>query len=396
MPDRLVYVDNNATTQVAPEVFEAMRPYLAGEYGNPSSLYGLAGTAHDAVDKAREEVAALIGARPEEILFTSCGTESDNTAVLSALFDAAHDEAFVTTRVEHPAVLNLAKRLAEEGRKVIELGVDGFGRLDLDELEVALDANRVRALSIMWANNETGVVFPVEKMAEIAKEKGALFHTDAVQAVGKIPIDVSKTPVDYLALSGHKLHAPKGVGALFVRRGSPFRPLLVGGHQEGGRRGGTESVASIAGLGEAARLAREHMDDENVRVKALRDRLEKALLDNCPDATVNGQTESRLPNTTNISFEFIEGESILLMLDREGICASSGSACTTGSLEPSHVLRAMSVPVTRIHGSVRLSLSRYNTDEDIDRAIEVLPGIIGRLRELSPFGRDGGGAAVGK
>jgi len=385
--DATIYLDNNATTPVAPEVREAMRPYLADEYGNPSSLYQLAGRAQRAVERAREEVAALLGASPDEILFTSCGTESDNTGLISALSDAAADDALVTTRVEHPAVLNLAKRLRDESRRVVELGVDDLGRLDLDELSAAL-AGRVRALSVMWANNETGVMFPVEKIADMAKSSGVLFHTDAVQAVGKVPIDLGKLPVDYLALSGHKIHAPKGVGALFVRRGAPFRPLLVGGHQEGGRRGGTENVAGIVGLGEAARLARERMDEEITRVRSLRDRLEDALVEAIPGARVNGDRDSRLPNTTSISFEYVEGESILLLLDRAGICASSGSACTTGALEPSHVLRAMGVPYTRAHGTVRLSLSRYNTDADVDRTLEVLPGVIRRLRELSPFGRE--------
>jgi cysteine desulfurase len=363
-----------------------MRPYLESEYGNPSSLYALAGTAKRALDRAREEVATLLNAEPDEIVFTSCGTESDNTAVLSALSGAPQGARLVTTRVEHAAVGNLAKRLREEGRPVAELGVDSAGRLDLDELSREL-AKAASVLSVMWANNETGVLFPVPEIAEVAKGRGVLFHTDAVQAVGKIPIDLKKVPVDYLALSGHKLHAPKGVGALFVRRGSPFRPFLVGGHQEHGRRGGTENVASAVALGEAARLAREGIETENTRVRALRDRLERGLLDSCPGARLNGDPATRLPNTTNVSFEYVEGESILLLLDRAGIAASSGSACTTGSLEPSHVLRAMGVPYTAAHGAIRLSLSRYNTDAEVDRVLEVLPGVIGRLRELSPFGR---------
>ncbi|MHC5057388.1 MAG: cysteine desulfurase NifS [Planctomycetota bacterium] len=386
-----IYLDNNATTPVAPEVFEAMKPFLSGEYGNPSSLYKLAGRSKAALDTAREEVAALIGAEPDEILFTSCGTESDNAGLLSALSRAKPDERLVTTRVEHAAVLNLATRIKEEGRPVTLLGVDSQGALDVDELRKALEG--AGALSVMWANNETGVLFPIEEIAEIAKERGVPFHTDAVQAVGKIPINVKETPADYLALSGHKLHAPKGVGALFVRRGAPFRTFLVGGHQEGGRRGGTENVASIVGLGVAARLAREGLEDERTRVKAMRDRLEEGLLSTCPGARVNGDPQRRLPNTSGISFDFIEGESILLLLDREDICASSGSACTTGSLEPSHVLQAMGVPYTSAHGTVRLSLSRHNTDAEIDRVLEVMPGIIRRLRELSPFGRAKAGGA---
>jgi len=387
MSKPLVYLDNNATTPVADEVFEAMRPFLRESFGNPSSMYGLAAEARKAIERAREEVAQLLGARPDEIVFTSGGTESDNTAILSALSSRPAGARLVTTRVEHAAVGNLARRLREEGRPVTELGVDSRGRLDLDELAAALGPD-TGALSVMWANNETGVLFPIEEIAELARSRGVLFHTDAVQAVGKVPIDLSRTPVDYLALSGHKLHAPKGVGALYVRRGAPFRPLLVGGHQEGGRRAGTENVAGIVALGEAARLAREHISEENTRVRALRDRLERGILSSCPSARLNGDPVHRLPNTTNISFEYVEGESILLLLDREGVCASSGSACTTGSLEPSHVLRAMGVPYTAAHGATRFSLSRYNTDADVDRVLEVLPGIIRRLRELSPFGRE--------
>lgn len=394
MSDKIVYLDNNATTRVAPEVAEAMQPYLQEAYGNPSSIYRMAGEAMKAVDEAREEVAALIGAEPVEIMFTGCGTESDNTGVLSALSGGPPGATLVTTRVEHAAVGNLAKRLREEGRPVTELGVDSLGRLDLDELTRAL-VKGAGALSVMWANNETGVLFPVPQIAEIAKSHGVLFHTDAVQVIGKMPLDVKKVQVDYLAMSGHKLHAPKGVGALFVRRGAPFRPFLVGGHQEHGRRGGTENVASIVGLGVAARLAREHLQKESTDVKTLRDRLEKELLRQCAGARLNGDPGDRLPNTTNISFEYVEGESILLLLDQAGVCASSGSACTTGSLEPSHVLRAMGVPYTFAHGSVRLSLSRYNTARDMDKVIEVLPGIIERLRELSPFGREESRAPAG-
>jgi cysteine desulfurase len=286
--------------------------------------------------------------------------------------------------------MNLAERLQGEGRPVIFVSVDSQGALDMDELKRSLDG--AGALSVMWANNETGVLFPIEEIATLAKEKGIPFHTDAVQVVGKLPINVKETPVDYLAISGHKIHAPKGVGALYVRRGAPFRTFLVGGHQENGRRGGTENVASIVGLGVAARLALEGIEDEQTRVRAMRDRLEQGLLSACDGARMNGDPQRRLPNTSGISFDFIEGESILLLLDRENICASSGSACTTGSLEPSHVLQAMGVPYTSAHGTVRLSLSRYNTDAEVDRVIEVLPGIVKRLRELSPFGRAKTGA----
>jgi cysteine desulfurase len=387
VPDTCSYLDNNATTQVAPEVRDAMLPYLESAFGNPSSIYAMAGEAKRALEAAREHVAALIGADPDEILFTGSGTEADNTAIMSALARADRDARLITTRVEHAAVLNLADRLREDGRPVVELPVDAAGLLNVEEVKHEL-AKGARLVSVMWANNETGVLFPVDEIAQLAKAKNVLVHTDGVQAAGKIRIDVKKTPVDYLAMSGHKFHAPKGVGALYVRRGAPFRPLLVGGHQEGGRRGGTENVASIVGMGEAARLARAHLDDENTRVRALRDRLEAGLLKECPGAKVNGHQQKRLPNTTNISFEYVEGEAILLLLDRAGICASSGSACTTGSLEPSHVLRAMNVPYISAHGATRFSLSRFTTDADVDRALEATPKIIARLRELSPFGRE--------
>jgi cysteine desulfurase len=385
---QVAYLDNNATTPVAPEVFDAMEPYLAREFGNPSSIYRLASVTRKALDKAREQVAALIGAEADEILFTSCGSESDNTAILSALSKAEPQEVLVTSRIEHAAVLNLATRLREEGRGVIEVGVDTAGRLDMAEFGSALEAG-AGAVSLMWANNETGVLFPIAELAELARERGIPFHTDAVQAVGKAPINVKALGVDYLAMSGHKLHAPKGVGALYIRKGAPFRPFLVGGHQESGRRGGTENVASIVGFGAAAELAAAHLAEENTRVRALRDRLEQGLLTSCSNARLNGDPLHRLPNTTNISFEFVEGEAILLLLDHFGIAASSGSACTTGSLEPSHVLRAMDVPYTAAHGSIRFSFSRYNTDADVDRVLEVMPGLIERLRSLSPFGRSG-------
>ena len=387
MPDTCSYLDNNATTQVAPEVFEAMRPYLESAYGNPSSIYAMAGEAKRALDAAREHVAALVNADPDEILFTGSGTEADNTAIMSALARQGRDARMITSRVEHPAVLNLAARLREEGRPVVELPVDAAGLLDLDEVKHEF-ARGARLVSVMWANNETGVLFPIGEIVQLAKAQGVLVHTDAVQAAGKISIDVKSVPVDYLAMSGHKLHAPKGVGALYVRRGAPFRPLLIGGHQEEGRRGGTENVASIVGMGEAARLALAHLDDESTRVRALRDRLEAGLLKDCPGAKLNGHPQQRLPNTTNVSFDYVEGEAILLLLDRAGICASSGSACSTGSLEPSHVLRAMNVPYMSAHGATRFSLSRFSTDADVDRALEATPRIIKRLRELSPFGRE--------
>lgn len=384
MIDQAVYFDNNATTAVAPEVFEAMRPYLTTYYGNPSSIHTFGGQVAAAVERARANLAALLGADPVEIIFTSCGTESDSTAILSALQNCPQRRKVVTTKVEHPAVLNLVADLQTRGYRVSEVPVDTRGRLDMERLEDMVDGDTA-VVSVMWANNETGNIYPVERIAAIAKRHGALFHTDAVQAVGKLPIDLKSSKIDMLSLSGHKLHAPKGVGALYVRRGTRYKPFMLGGHQERGRRAGTENVAGIVALGKAAELAAAHMTEENVRVKALRDKLEGELLSRIPKSQVNGDISSRLPNTSNISFQFIEGESILLLLDREGVCASSGSACTTGSLEPSHVLRAMGVPYTSAHGSVRFSLSRYNTEAEVDHIVAVLPPIIARLREISPY-----------
>jgi cysteine desulfurase len=336
------------------------------------------------IREAREKTAALLGCDPGEIIFTGCGTESDNTAIKGTLAAHPNRRKVITTRVEHPAVLSVCRDLENQGYTVVELAVDKKGRLDLSELESHLDDNTA-IVTIMFANNETGVVFPIDKIAEMVKSKGIIFHTDAVQAVGKIPINLSKSNIDLLSLSGHKLHAPKGVGVLYVRKGTRLAPFMLGGHQEGGRRAGTENVPGIIGLGRACELAMQNFDQENKKVKSLRDKLEKGILAKCPDCMVNGDTESRLPNTSNISFEFIEGEAILLMLDRFGICASSGSACTSGSLEPSHVLRAMGVPFTAAHGSIRFSLSRYNTEEEVNYTIEKIPPIIARLRELSPF-----------
>ena len=381
---KTIYVDNNATTSVAPEVVEAMLPFLTELWGNPSSMHTFGGQVARHLDQAREQVAAIIGAeRTSEVLFTSCGTESDNAAIRSALAAAPAKRRIVTTAVEHPAVLNLAKELAKQGADLRIVGVDGQGRLDLEAFAEALTDDTAIA-SVMWANNETGVVFPIERIAALCAERGVPLHVDAVQAVGKIPIDLARTPVTFLALSGHKLHAPKGVGALYVRRGTPFSPFIVGGHQERGRRGGTENVPSIVGLGRACELALAHGDEERTHVAMLRDRLEQGLLAKIPRAYVNGDRDHRLPNTTNISFEAVEGEAILLMLNEHGICASSGSACTSGSLDPSHVMMAMGVPFTRAHGSIRFSLSRFTTGEEIDAIIEAMPPIIARLRELSP------------
>jgi cysteine desulfurase len=381
-----IYLDNNATTAIAPEVLEAMQPYLSEYYGNPSSMHNFGGQLHRKIEEARAEVASLIGAQSEEIIFTSCGTESDNTAIMSALESFPHKKHVITTRVEHPAVLNFCKHLARRGYRITYLPVDRQGRLDLKSIVTALDEDTA-LVSIMYANNETGVVFPIAEIGEILKERKILFHTDAVQVVGKIPIDVQKLPVDMLSLSGHKLHAPKGIGALYLRKGTRYYPYLIGGHQEHGRRAGTENLASIMGLGRACTLA-AHTLGEEAQVRKLRDKLEAELIKICPDASVNGDVENRIPNTTNISFEYVEGEAILLRLDEYGICASSGSACSSGSLEPSHVLRVMGIPFTAIHGSVRFSLSRYNTEAEIDKVIEVMPGVINSLRKISPFNKE--------
>ena len=384
-----VYADNNATTRVADEVVAAMLPFFTEWYGNPSSMYEFAAQAKKPLEDARAQVAALVNAaRPDEIVFTSCGTESDNAAIFGTLATHPAKRHVVMTSVEHPAVYNLEEELARRGHSVTKLGVDANGLPDLDELRAAITADTA-IVSMMWANNETGVVMPVAEAAAIAHEHGIVFHTDAVQAAGKISIDVQAAGIDLLSLSGHKFHAPKGVGALYVRRGTRVRPLVVGGHQEHGRRAGTENVPYAVALGKAAELARAFLDDETSRVRALRDRLERELLARVSHARVNGGTAPRTPNTTSISFQFVEGEAILLMMSAEGICASSGSACTSGSLEPSHVLRAMGLPHSEAHGTVRFSLSRYTTDADVDHIVAHVPPIIKRLREISPFAPKG-------
>lgn len=382
-----IYFDNNATTAVAPEVLDEMLPYLRELYGNPSSMHTFGGRLHRKIEDARSKVAQLVGADPEEIIFTSCGTESDNTAIMSAVESFPQKRHIITTRVEHPAVLNFCRHLARKGYRVTFLPVDNQGRLNIDELRKSIDDDTL-VVSVMYANNEVGNVFPVSEIGEILRERRILFHTDAVQAAGKIPIDLKQLPADMLSLSGHKLHAPKGIGVLYVRKGTRFYPYIIGGHQENGRRAGTESIASIVGLGKACELATSTISEEIIYLRKLRDKLENALLRSCPDVRINGDVGSRLPNTTNLSFEYVEGEAILLRLNEFGICASSGSACTSGSLEPSHVLRAMGVPFTAIHGSIRFSLSRYNTEAEIDKVIEVMPAIIKDLRQLSPFGRE--------
>jgi cysteine desulfurase len=387
-----IYMDNNATTRVAPEVLEAMTPYYSDLYGNPSSMHTFGGQVGFAIKDARAKIAALIGAYPEEILFTSCGTESDSTAIWAALNSHPDKRHIVTTRVEHPAVKNVCETLAQKGYRVTFVPVNRNGNLDLDYLYRHLSEDTA-IVSIMWANNETGVLFPIKEVAARIREQGIVFHTDAVQAVGKIPVKVNDAGVDMLSMSGHKLHAPKGVGVLYVRKGTKFSPFLIGGHQEHGRRGGTENVASIIGLGKACELASTHMLADMNRVARLRDKLESELLRRVPNAMVNGDRENRLPNTTSVAFEYVEGEAILLM-NEFGICASSGSACTSGSLEPSHVLRAMGVPFTAAHGSIRFSLSNYNTEEEVDVVIDKLPPVIQRLRSMSPFWKAAAPAAA--
>ena len=384
---KTVYFDNNATTQVAAEVLDTMLPYFRELYGNPSSMHTFGGQVGQKIRAAREQVAALIGASPDEIIFTSCGSESDNTAIHSALATQPDKKHIITSRVEHPAIRALCAHLQTQGYRITELPVDKSGLLDLENLEKNLTADTA-IVSLMWGNNETGVIFPVEKAAAIAHERDILFHTDAVQAAGKIPINLKNNAIDMLSISGHKLHAPKGIGVLYVRKGTKYSPFLIGGHQERGRRGGTENAPSIVGLGRACELAAMNMEKENTFVKTMRDRLERELLNRIPQSRVNGDISNRLPNTTNISFEFVEGEAILLLMNELGICASSGSACTSGSLQPSHVLRAMGVPFTMAHGSIRFSLSIYNTEEEIDFVIDKMPPIIAMLREMSPFWKE--------
>jgi cysteine desulfurase len=384
---KTVYVDNNATTKVAPEVFEVMLPYFSEYYGNPSSMHFFGGQVQKKVDEARARVADFLGAEPSEIVFTSCGTESDNAAILGTLDSYPEKRHLISTRVEHPAVGNVSTYLGRKGYRITELSVDREGRLDLDELRESF-TEETALVTIMYANNETGVIFPIEEIGEIVKARGTSFHTDAVQAAGKIPLNMKKSKLDMLSISGHKLHAPKGIGVLYIRKGTKFSPFLIGGHQEKGRRGGTENVPYIIGLGKACELAKKYLDEENTRVKALRDYLEAKLLEKIPNTLINGERVHRLPNTVSLSFEYVEGESILLLLSDLGICASSGSACTSGSLEPSHVLRAMGVPFTAAHGSIRFSLSIYNTKEEMDYIIEHLPPIIQRLRDISPFWKD--------
>ncbi len=369
---------------MAEEVLEEIKPYFCELYGNPSSMHTFGGQVARKIRKAREQVASLLGCEPAEIIFTGCGTESDNTAVKGTLAACPDRRKIITTRVEHPAVLMTCREMENHGYTVVKLPVDKQGRLEPEQLEEQIDDDTA-LVTIMYANNETGVLFPIDKISQICASRGVVFHTDAVQAVGKIPMNLSGGNIDLLSISGHKLHAPKGTGVLYVKKGTRLTPLMLGGHQEGGKRAGTENIPGIIGLGKACELAAKNIEAENRKVKYLRDKLETEILAKCPGARLNGEKDNRLPNTSNISFEFIEGEAILLLLDRYGICASSGSACTSGSLEPSHVLRAMGVPFTAAHGSVRFSLSRYNTEDEVDFVIEKMPQVVNRLRKLSPF-----------
>jgi len=386
---KIVYTDNNATTKVADEVIEEMLPYFGELYGNPSSMHTFGDQVDKKIKQARQKVADFINADPDEIIFTSCGTESDNAAIYSAINAYPEKKHIITSNVEHPAINKLYQHLQKtKGYEVTFVPVDEKGLLDLDLLYDSMTDNTA-IVSLMWANNETGVMFPIEDIAKKVGEKGILFHTDAVQAAGKVPIDVKKCGVTMLSLSGHKIHAPKGVGVLYIKKGFKFSPYLIGGHQEKGRRGGTENTVSIIGLGKACELARENLPVMNTKVRELRDYLQKGILEAIPGSSVNGDLEQRLPNTLSIGFDAVEGESILLMLDRDGICASSGSACTSGSLEPSHVLMAMKVPFKSAHGSIRFSLSHYNTKEEMDIIITTLVPVIQTLRDMSPFWKDG-------
>ncbi|MBI5387379.1 MAG: cysteine desulfurase NifS [Verrucomicrobia bacterium] len=377
------YFDNNATTPVAPEVVAAMTPFLTEYWGNPSSAYSFAHEIARHVDEAREKVAALIHADPKEIVFTSCGTESNNSALHSALATTGKRHV-LTTAVEHSANINFGEYLEKSGYDVTFLPVNSDGSLDLHLLDKSIRPDTA-IVSVMWANNETGVIFSIQEIAAICRRHGVLCHTDAVQTPGKLKIDVKDLGVDFLSLSAHKLHAPKGIGLLYVKRRTKYQPYVIGGHQERGRRGGTENVANIVAFGRAAELAMSRLDEENTRVRALRDRMENAILAAVPHSRRNGAVEPRLPNTSNLSFDFVEAEAVLMLLDQVGICASSGSACTTGSLDPSHVLMAMGLPPMQARGSLRLSLSLYNTDEDVDYLLQHLPPIIKKLRDISPL-----------
>lgn len=380
-----VYMDNNATTAVRPEVLESMLPFFREQFGNPSSVHWAGRAVTGGVEKAREQVARLINCSPAEIVFVSCGSEGDDFAIKGTA-DALRDKGnhIITTSVEHPAVLNTCKFLEKQGFEVTYLAVDCDGMLDLTALEAAIRPETI-LISAMWANNETGTLFPIEEVGAIARKHRVRFHTDAVQAVGKVPVDVQKANVDLLVLSGHKLGAPKGVGALYIRKGTKLTPLIHGGHQERNRRAGTHNVPGIVGLGLACELAGQELTEKMAKVRRLRDRLEQGIVARIPEIKLNGHPTVRLPNTLNVSFAWIEGESLLLNLDMKGVAASSGSACTSGSLEPSHVMGAMCVEITLAHSSTRFSLGPDNTEEEVDYVLDILPPIVQRLREMSPL-----------
>lgn len=390
MENKTVYLDNNATTMVDPKVFEAMKPYFCDLYGNPSSMHEFGGQVGKAIDKAREQVKEFLGAKDaKEIIFTGSGSEGDNMAIRGILDANKNKKHIITTKIEHPAVLNVFKYFEKQGYDVTYLSVDSKGNLDLNELKNAI-TDDTALVSIMYANNETGVILPVEKAAKLVKQINPKikFHTDAVQAAGKIPIDVKNTDIDLLTIAGHKIHAPKGIGALYVKTGTLLPAFVIGGHQERGKRAGTENVPYIVGLGEACEIAQKSLDFEMTEVKRLRDKLENGILKSIYNAKVNGATDNRVPNTTNIGFQYIEGELILLHMSDLGICASSGSACTSGSLEPSHVLKSMGVPFEALHGSIRFSLSRFTTEAEIDYVLKVLPEVIFKLNKISPYQRE--------
>ena len=378
----LIYLDNNATTRVDPAVVEEMMPFLTELYGNPSSGYRFGKQVGKALEQARERVAGLLGCQPSEIIFTSCGTEATNAAIHSALLMDRDRQHLVTTRVEHSATLKHCEALAKRGTEVTWLGVDERGQVDLAELERAIRPDTA-LVSVMWANNETGVIFPVEEIAEIVRKKGALFHTDAVQAIGKIPIKLADAKINFLSLSGHKLHCPKGVGVLYANRRTKFAPYLIGGGQENGKRAGTENVSSIVGLGKACEVAGEFMEHEATEVRGLRDEFEAGVLTRIEGSQVNGDIANRLPNTSNLAFEAVDSEGVLMLLDQHGICCSSGSACTTGSVHASHVLKAMGFSDDRARASLRFSFSRFNTREEVAKALEIVPQVIGKLRRVA-------------
>ena len=378
----LIYFDNNATTRVDPEVVAEMMPFLTEAYGNPSSGYRFGQQVGKALDQARERVAALLGCEPSEIVFTSCGTESTNAAIHSALLMDRDRQHVVTTRVEHSATLKHCETLAKRGTEVTWLGVDERGQIDPGELERSIRPDTA-LVSVMWANNETGVMFPIDEIAALVRAKGALFHTDAVQTIGKLPVRLADAKINFLSLSGHKLHCVKGVGVLYVNRRTKFAPYLIGGGQENGKRAGTQNVASIVGLGKACELAGAAMEREATEVRGLRDEFENGVLARVEGARVNGDREHRLPNTTNIAFEGIDSEGALMLLDQHGVCCSSGSACTTGSVHASHVLKAMGLSDELARASLRFSFSRFNTRDEVAKALDLLPQVIGKLRRVS-------------